>query len=174
MSPKKAEVPCVVCNSAGAQPGDYCERHLEEVHRLDHSFEHLFRLQRTFRGRDYEIYDVFLQGECGASGRIIVAETDPENLVLTVMVSEELDLNARIKEYDALKIEKTFRDKLRERIERDIIRSWYGNASACIEVFSILDRQPEHWDISAGEPDPGEEEEMGEPHPHDGNKHSVH
>jgi hypothetical protein len=174
MSRKNADVPCVVCNPAGAQPGDYCERHYEELHRLDHKFEVLFRLQRTFRGKDYEIYDVFLQGECDPSGRIIVAETDPENLVLTVMISEDLDLNAHVKEYDALKIEKTLRDKLRERIERDVIRSWYGNASACIEVFSILDRQPEHWDISAGEPDSGDEEEVTDPHPKDGGKHSIH
>jgi len=174
MSPKKADVPCVVCNPAGAQSGDYCERHYDELHRLDHRFEILFRLQRTFRGKDYEIYDLFLQGECDSSGRIIVAETDPENLVLTVMISEDLDLNARIKEYDALRIEKTVRDKLRERIERDIIHSWYGNASACIEVFSIVDRPPEHWDITAVEQDAGEEEEGTEPHPQDGGKHSIH
>ena len=174
MSAKKVDVPCVVCNPAGAQPGDYCEKHYDELHLLDHRFEILFRLQRMFRGRDYEIYDVFLQGECDPCGRVIVAEIDPENLSLTVMVSEDLDLNVRIKEYDVLKTEKTFRDKLKERIERDIIHSWYGNVSACIEVFSILDRRPEHWDIASMGSDTGEEEEAPEPNPQDGGKHLIH
>ena len=174
MFSKKADVPCMVCNPADAKPGEYCEQHHEELHRLDHKFEVLFRMQRSFRGKDYEIYEVFLQGECDPCGRIIVAETDPENLVLTVMISEDLDLNASIKEYDALKTPKTFRDKLRERIERDIIHSWYGSASACIEVFSILDRQPEHWDVTVEESEIGEDEESTEPNPQDGGKHSIH
>jgi hypothetical protein len=148
MSPKKPEVPCMVCNSAGAQPGDYCERHHEELHRLDHQYEILFRLQRSSRGKDHEIYNIFLQGDCDPCGRIMVAETDPESLMLTVLISGDLDLNARIKDYDALKTQRTYRDKLRERIEHDIIHSWYGNASACVDVFSILDRRPEHWDIT--------------------------
>jgi hypothetical protein len=171
---KKNATPCVICNATGAQPGDYCEKHQEELHRLDHQYETLFRLQRSSRGKDHEVYNVYLRGDCDPCGRIMVAETDPESLMLTVLISGNLDLNSSISDYEALKAPCTYADKLRERIENDIIRSWHGNPSACVDVFSILDRQPEHWDVVAQERSAEEDEEALEPHPPSGKKHSIH
>ncbi len=173
MTLKKAEVPCLACNPAGAEPGEYCERHSEELHRLDHRNEVLFRLQRVSRGRGHESYHIFLQGDCDPSGRVLVTETDPDNLAITVLISHDLNLDARISGYEALKIDRTYGDQLRDRIRQDVIYSWYGNARACVEVFRIGAEAPLHWDVeSRGEND--DEEEGPNPHPTQGEKHSVH
>ncbi len=173
MTAKKAEVPCVVCNPIDAEPGEYCERHSEELHRLDHQYEVLFRLQRVSRGRGHECYHIFLQGDCEPSGRVLVNETDPDNLAVTVLVSADLNLDARISGYEALKMERTYADQLQDRIRQDVVHSWYGNARACIEVFRINANPPLHWDV---EPrgDSSEDEETPDPHPALGSKHSVH
>jgi hypothetical protein len=172
MAARKSDAPCVVCNPGDADPGEYCERHGEELHRLDHQYETLFRLQRVSRGRGHESYHVFLQGDCDPSGRVLVNETDPDNLAITVLLTSDLNLEARISGYEILKIERTYADQLRDRIQQDIIHSWYGNARACVEVFRITAEPPLHWDVeSRGES--SEEEEGTRPHP-SGGKHSVH
>jgi hypothetical protein len=164
-----------VCSPGLAEPGEYCDRHREELHRLDHQYETLFRLQRVSRGRDHETHYVFLQGDCDPSGRVIVSETDPGNLSITVLVNSALALDALISGYEALKITRTYEDQLRDRIEQDIIYSWYGNARACIEVFRITPGAPLHWDVEArGSDADAEEEEDPGPHPGQGNKHFVH
>ncbi len=173
MSTKKANEPCMICSPGDAEPGEYCAEHHEELHRLDHQFETLFRLQRVSRGRGHESYHVFLQGDCDPSGRIFVNETDPDNLSITVLVSRDLNLDARLSGYEALKIERTYGDHLRDRIRQDIVHSWYGNARACIEVFRITTDLPLHWDVeSRGETE--EEEESPDSHKVQGSKHSVH
>ena len=174
MQGKKSEVPCIVCNAAEAEPGDYCDAHGEQVHRLDHQYETFFRLQRSSRGKDHETFDLFLQGNCDPCGRVMVSETDPENLMVTVLISAAVDLNARITEFASLQIERTYGDQLRERIEREIIHSWYGNARACIEIFRVAESRPQHWDVAARERTTEEEEESSEPHPTEGGKRSIH
>ena len=172
MASKKAEVPCAVCNPIEAEPGEYCETHREELHRLDHEYESLFRLQRTCRGRGHETYEIFVQGECDPRGRVLVAETDPENLAVTVLLSDDLNLDSRLAGYDALGIERTFGDHLRTKIQQEIVFSWYGNARACVEVFRITKQPPQHWDL---EPrlEPTDDESL-DPHPPTSTKHSIH
>ncbi|HYK89911.1 MAG TPA: hypothetical protein VE398_14135 [Acidobacteriota bacterium] len=173
MAADRDEVRCMVCNPGEAEQGEYCERHKEELHRLDHQYEVLFRLQRVSRGKGHESYHVFLQGDCEPSGRVLVNETDPDNLAITVLVSRDLNLDARITGYEALKIERTYGDQLRDRIRQDVIHSWYGNARACVEVFRISSDAPLHWDIDPrGEGK--EEEEASDFHAGQATKHSVH
>ena len=175
MAAKKADAPCVVCNPDNADPGEYCEQHHEELHRLDHQYETLYRLQRVSRGRGHESYYLFLQGDCDPSGRILVNETDPDNLAITVLITSDLNLDSRISDYDALKIERTYGDHLRDRIRQDIIHSWYGNARACVEVFRLAAEPPLHWDVEPrGESNNEEDEEGSPPRPPLGGKHSVH
>jgi hypothetical protein len=99
---KGAKSPCVVCNPSLAEPGEYCEKHREELHQLDHRYETIFRLQRVSRGRGHEAFELFLQGECDPCGRIVVTETDPENLAITILLTAELDLESRIQDYATL------------------------------------------------------------------------
>jgi hypothetical protein len=174
MSANKPAIPCVVCNPADAEPGELCDKHREELHRLDHQYETLFRLQRTSRGKDHETYELFLQGECDPCGRIVVTETDPENLFVTVLLSSEINLDELLGGYSQLGIEKKYGDLLRERIQREIIHSWYGNARACVDVFRITAEQPRHWDIAPRGEQAEEQEDGSEPHPPQGGKHSVH
>ncbi len=172
MAEKKAGVPCVVCNPSDAEPGEYCDTHREELHRLDHQYENLFRLQRISRGKGHEAYELYLQGECDPCGRLTVAETDPENLAIVILLSSDLDLEAHIAEYGALGIQRTFADQLRQRIQQEVVHSWYGNARACIDVFRITNNLPQHWDIDP-RAEPTDEEGL-EPHVPFGGKHSVH
>jgi hypothetical protein len=164
-----------VCNPDEARPGEYCHTHSEQLQRLDRHYETLFRVQRTSRGKDHETYNLFLRGDGDPCGRVLVTETDPENLFITVLISASINLAASIAGYDALKIERTFGDQLRDRIRQEIIYSWYGSARACIEVFQTTDDPPLHWDV-----DPtldhlaAEEEENPEPQSPQGGKHSVH
>ncbi len=172
MASKKASVPCAICNPVEAEPGDYCDAHREELHRLDHQYESLFRLQRTSRGKGHETYEVFVQGECDPRGRVLVAETDPENLSITIMLSDDLDLESRLEGYSALGIERTFGDQLRARIQQEIVFSWYGNARACVDIFRITKQPPQHWDLEPRLEQP--EEDALEPHTPSSTKHSVH
>jgi hypothetical protein len=172
MAAKKSEVPCVVCNPKEAQPGEYCEKHGEDLHRLDHQMETFFRLHRISRGKGHETYDMFLQGECDPLGRVIVSETDPENLSITVLLSDEVDLDSKISEYQDLGIEKSYGDHLKNRIQLEIVHSWYGNARACVDVFRVSQYNPQHWDID--QRIESEDDEGGIAHPSTGGKHSVH
>jgi hypothetical protein len=174
MTSKKTEVPCLVCNPVEAEPGEYCDRHREELHRLDHEYETLFRLQRISRGRGHESYNLFLQGDCDPSGRILVNETDPDNLAVTVLISADLSLDARLSGYEALKIDRTYADHLRDRIRQDIIHSWYGNARACVEVFRIPADAPLHWDVESRGEASEREEANPDPHAAPQKKHFVH
>jgi hypothetical protein len=89
-------------------------------------------------------------------------------------VKEGLDLDSPLQEYRALKIEKSYGDLLREKIENEIVRSWYGNARACIDLFRLRDTQPRHWDVAARD-DQEEDEYPEETGPCDkGGTHSVH
>ncbi len=173
MPGRKGSDPCVVCNPEGAEPGEYCSKHRDELHRLDHQYEALFRLARTSRGKDHETYNVFLQGDCDPSGRVLVTETDPENLSLTVLLSTDLDLDARITDYSRLGISRTYGDQLRDRLQKEIIHSWYGNARACIDIFQASSQQAVHWDIGPRETMPDEDEGI-EPDGSQGGSHSVH
>ena len=172
MSGKNADVPCVVCNPSAAEPGDYCETHREELHRLDHQYENLFRLQRISRGKGHEIYEIFVQGECDPCGRMMVAETDPENLSINILLSSDLDLEARIADYGAFGIEKTYADQLKARIQQEIVHSWYGNARACVDLFRLAAGAHQHWDLEA-RAETNEDEGL-ESHTPPGGKHSVH
>lgn len=172
MALRKERPPCVVCNPDHAEEGDYCGTHREELHRLDHQYEGLFRLQRTSRGKDHETYSLYLQGDCEACGRIFVTETDPENLSLTVLLSPDLDLEARIADYVRLGVVRTYADQIRERIEKEIIHSWYGNARACVDIFRAPLHNPLHWDLAPREE--YSEEENPEPPPPEEGGHSVH
>ncbi len=171
MKPKKA--PCAICDPGTAREGEYCERHHEELHRLNHQYETLFRLQRVSRGKGHESYQIYVQGDCDPTGRVLITETDPENLSITVLINMDLDLDARLSGYDALNIEKTYGDQLRERIQIDIVQSWYGNARACIEVYRVAVEMPLHWDIEALH-EGAEDDDSSELHPGPGSKHSVH
>ena len=172
MTKKNQGLPCVVCNPDEAEPGEYCDSHRDELHRLDHQFQSLFRLQRTSRGQDHESYNLYLRGECTPCGRILVTESDPEHLAITVLLSGDLNLNSTIAKYDNLKIPKTYGDQLRERIEQEIIHSWYGNARACVDVLRLTAEPPTHWDVDS-RGDQEEAEDSDSPPPQDGNP-SVH
>jgi hypothetical protein len=172
MSAKKVDVPCVVCNPAEAEPDEYCEAHREQLHRLDHQYETLFRFQRTCRGRGHEIYEIFLQGECDPRGRVLVAETDPDNLSITILLADDLDLDTRLTGYSSLGIEKSYGDYLREKLQQEVVYSWYGNARACVDIFRLSNHHPQHWDL---EPRLEQSDDDGsDPRPPAGNKHSIH
>jgi len=174
MVAKTGNVPCIVCNPENAHPEEYCELHQEQLHRLSHEWETFYRLVRASRGKDHEVYALMLRGECDLSGRILVNETDPDNLVITVLVTESLDLDAPLPDYQALKVEKSYGELLREKIENEIIRSWYGNARACLDLFRIRDLQPRHYDIEPRDND-AEGEYPEEPGSCDkGGPHSIH
>jgi hypothetical protein len=171
MKTRKSGSLCFVCNPDTAEPGQYCETHSEELHRLDHQYETLFRLQRTSRGKDHEGFHLyFMPGDCEPAGRIIVTETDPDNLLVNVMLTSDLDLDSRIADYEKLGIERTYGDQLRERIKMEIVHSWYGTARACVDIFRTTNPQAQHLDIEPR----GEEGDDSGPHPPDQGKHSVH
>jgi hypothetical protein len=175
MSARNSKTPCLVCNSPDAGPGDYCEKHREELHKLEHQFEALFRFRRSSRGKDHEAYDILLQGECEPCGRIFVSETDPDNLNLTVILAHDVDLETKLAEYEALGIRKTWGDYLKEKVQQEVIHSWYGNARACVDVFHSNIENRLHWDIAPREEESEDEDLGGEPHsPPSGGKHSVH
>ena len=170
MKSKKSGGHCVICNPENAQPEEYCETHREELHRLDHQYETLFRLQRTSRGKDHETFNIlFMPGDCEPGGRVIVTETDPENLVITVVIHSDINLDTRISDYDRLGIERTYGDQLQERIRLEIVHSWYGSARACIDVFQTTSPEPQHWDI-----EPRDEQAEDSPHSPEPGKHSIH
>ena len=171
---KKSTPPCVVCNPENAQPGEYCQTHLDQLQHLDLQCESLFRFHRVSRGKGHESYNVFLQAEIDPCGKVLVTETDMENLLITVLISEGINLGATIPEYDFFKIVRTFGDQLQLRIRQEIVHSWYGNARACIEVFRIIREQPQHWDIESLAEDYAAEEEAPDPQFPQGNKNSVH
>ena len=171
MAARKADSPCVVCNPGKAEPGQYCEAHREEVHQLDHKYETHLRLQRISRGQSHESYELFLRGECEPCGRILVSETDPDNLAITILIAAGLDLDSAIPDYALMSISKNYGDLLRGRIHEEIVHSWYGNARACVDIFRIATFQATHWDLDAR----SEQGENGpEPHPPMSGKHSVH
>jgi hypothetical protein len=171
MASKKADAPCAVCNPGKAEPGEYCSAHREEVHQLDHKYETYFRLQRVSRGQSHESYEVFLRGECDPCGRILVFETDPDNLLINILLQGELDIDSRIADYALMSIDKTIGDLLRNRVHLEIVHSWYGNARACVDIFRIGKAQPVHWDLDARS---DQREDGPEPHPPLGGKHSIH
>jgi hypothetical protein len=171
MKGRKSGTLCIACNPENAQPGQYCDAHREELHRLDHQYETVFRLQRSSRGKDHESFNLFfMPGDCEPAGRIVVTETDPENLLIMVVITSDLDLETRITDYERLGIEKNYGDQLRERIGLEIVHSWYGNARACVDVFRTNSPQPQHWDVDPRSEQP-DEEAM---HPGGSGKHSIH
>jgi hypothetical protein len=175
MGAKKSDTPCVVCNPGEAEPGEYCEGHEEDLHRLEHKYETLFRFRRVSRGKDCEVYELFLQGECDPCGRILVAEVDPESLAITVITGDNLDLSTRLQDYGSLGIERTYGDCLRDRIRHEVVHSWYGSMRACVDFFTAASPAPEHWDVPRRGED-NEEEDPDSPGPRrsEGGKHSVH
>jgi len=165
----------MVCNPDNAEPGDYCPMHLDQLEHLDLQCENLFRFQRVSRGKGHECYNVFLQGDADPCGKVLATETDLENLFITVLISENINLETTIAEYNFFKIVRTFGDQLQIRIRQEIVHSWYGNARACIEVYRIIPEQPQHWDIeSRADYAAAAEEEITDPHFPQGNKNSVH
>ena len=171
MKMKKHSTVCVICNPEEAEPGQYCETHREQLHRLDHEYETLFRLQRSSRGKDHESFNIFfMPGDCEPVGRINVTETDPDNLLITVVITSDIDLETRISGYDRLGIERNYGDHLRERIQLEIVHSWYGSARACVDVFRSTSAEPQHWDIEPRSAQTGEEG----PHSPEPGKHSIH
>jgi len=172
MPGNKGRVLCRVCNPEGAGSGDYCEEHREEIHRLDHQYDSIFRLQRTSRGKDHESYQVFFQNDCDPCGRILATETDPENLSVTVILTHEIDVEALLPDYASLSVQRTIGDKLRDLIKREIIHSWYGNARACVDIFRTPDETPIHWDVDPR--DAQTDDDAGDVEPGEGTKHSIH
>ncbi len=174
MAAKNSRVPCMICSPAGAQEGDYCERHRDELHNLEHQYEGLFRLQRTTRGKDHEAYDIYMQSQCGPCGRILLQETDPDSLSITVLLADDVKLDTELPEYEALGIRRTWGDLLQIKIGQDLIHSWYGNARACVELFQTDFGNQKHWDVESRDQGMDEEEdEAPDPHFH-GGKHSIH
>lgn len=172
---KKSNPPCVVCNPENAQLGEYCPTHFDQLQHLDLQCEALFRFQRVSRGKGHETYNIFVQGDIDPCGKVLATETDIENLFITVLVSDDINLESTITEYDFFKMVRTFGDQLQLRIRQEIVHSWYGNARACIEVFRIFPEQPQHWDIeSRTDYSAATEEDTPEPHFPQGNKNSVH
>lgn len=115
-----------------------------------------------------------MQGDIDPCGKVLATETDLENLLITILISDGINLEATIPEYDFFKIVRTFGDQLQLRIRQEIVYSWYGNARACIEVFRIIPEQPQHWDIESRAEDFAAEEEVPDPHFPQGNKNSIH
>jgi len=164
-----------VCNPDKAQKGEYCPTHFDQLQHLDLQCESLFRFQRVSRGKGHETYNIFLQGDVDPCGKVLATESDLENLLITILISEDINLEATITEYDFFKIVRTFGDQLQLRIRQEIVHSWYGNARACIEVFRIIPGHPQHWDIeSRTDFEAAAEEESSDPHFPQGNKSSVH
>jgi len=175
MSAKKIDPLCAVCNPGKASPGEYCDEHREALHKLEHHYESLVRLRRTVRGKDHETYEILLQGECEPCGRVLVSESVPDNLVMTLILDHDVNLESPLPEYQELGIQRTWGDYLRDKIEEEIVQCWYGNARACIDVFHSNIESRQHWDIEAH----GDESEDGDygPDPHGspgGGRHSVH
>jgi hypothetical protein len=174
MSIKNGDPSCAICNPAGAPAGEYCDKHREELHKLEHQYEAFVRLRRTSRGRDHEAYDILLQGECEPCGRILVSETVPDNLVMTVLLAHDINLETTLPEYEALGIRRTWGDYLRDKIQQEIIHCWYGNARACVDVFHSNIETRQHWDLESREEDSEEGEFGPDPHAPGGGKHSIH
>ncbi|MBN2243787.1 MAG: hypothetical protein JW793_13965 [Acidobacteria bacterium] len=171
---KRPDPPCMVCNPDFAKPGDYCPLHLNQLEHLDLQCESLFRFQRISRGSGHESYNIFLQNDADPCGRVLVAETDLENLFITILISENVNLDTTIPEYEFFKIVRTFGEQLQIRIRQEIVYSWYGNARACIEVYRIIPEQPQHWDIESRADYAAAEDEIPDPHFPQGNKNSIH
>lgn len=171
---KLSTPPCIVCNPDNAQPGEYCQTHFDQLQHLNLQCETLFRFQRVSRGKGHETYNIFMQGDIDPCGKVLATETDLENLLITILISDGINLEATIPEYDFFKIVRTFGDQLQLRIRQEIVYSWYGNARACIEVFRIIPEQPQHWDIESRAEDFAAEEEVPDPHFPQGNKNSIH
>jgi hypothetical protein len=175
MGLKNSKPPCLLCNPIGAQEGELCDQHRKELHDLEHRYEGQFRLKRTARGKDHETYDIFLQSQCEPCGRVFLQETDPDNLVVTLLVAEDLQLDTVLPEYDALGMRRTWGDLLRDKVGQELIYSWYGNARACVELFLTDFGKQEHWDVEPRDPVTDEDPEApADPHSHGGGKHSVH
>jgi hypothetical protein len=174
MTAKDSKSSCVICNPDGGQEGEYCEPHQEELHRLEHHYEGFFRLQRGARGKDHEAYDIYMQSQCEPCGRVLLQETDPDNLAITVLLVEEVKLDTGLPEYEALGIRRTWGDLLRIKISQELVQSWYGNARACIDLFHANLGNQLHWDVEPRNSTMDEDEDAPpEPHSH-GGKHSVH
>jgi hypothetical protein len=175
MTAKNSKSSCIICNRTGGQEGEYCERHQEELHRLEHKYESLFRLQRGARGKDHEAYDIYMQSQCDPCGRVLLQETDLDNLAITVLLAEEVNLDTGLPEYEALGIRQTWGDLLRAKISQELVQSWYGNARACIDLFHTNFGEQLHWDVEPRNPATDDDEDAPpEPHSHSGGKHSVH
>jgi hypothetical protein len=175
MRGKKSESPCMICRPLEAQDGEYCEKHREELHDLEHRYEGQFRLKRAARGKDHETYDIFMAAECDPCGRVVIQETDPEQLSVTLLISQALKLDAVLPEYDTLGIHKTLGDLLRDRISLELIHSWYGNARACVDIFLTDFATQQHWDVEPRNPEPEDGPETpADPNSPGGGRHSVH
>ena len=175
MTAKNSNSPCMICNPAGAQEGEYCERHQEELHRLEHRYEGLFRLQRGARGKDHEAYEIHVQSQCNPCGRLLLQETDPDNLAITVLLAEDVKLDTELPEYEALGIHRTWGDLLRVKISQELVQSWYGNARACVDLFHTNFGSQLHWDVEPPDSEvEGDENAPPEPHSHGGGRHSIH
>jgi hypothetical protein len=173
MKPKTEKPPCRICNPDRAEDHVYCEKHQEELHQLEHRYDGFFRFQRAARGKDHEVHDLYLESQCDPCGRILLQETDPENLAVTVLLADDIHLDALLPEYDALGIRLTWGDLLRSRISLDLVQGWYGNAHACVDVFRIDFESRVHWDLDPADEDMEEDPGSYEPHSH-GEKGSVH
>jgi hypothetical protein len=175
MTAKSSKSSCMICNPTGAQEGDYCERHQEELHRLEHLYEGMFRLQRGARGKDHEAYDIYMQSQCNPCGRVLLQETDPDNLAITVLLAEDVNLDTGLPEYEALGIHRTWGDLLHIKISQELVQSWYGNARACVDLFHTNFGNQLHWDMEPPDSMMDEDENAPpEPHSHGGGKHSIH
>ena len=115
----RSDPPCIVCNPDHAREGEYCQTHLDQLQHLDLQCESLFRFQRISRGKGHESYNVFLQGDIEPCGKVLATETDLENLFITVLISDNINLEATIAEYDFFKIVRTFGNQLQLRIQQE-------------------------------------------------------
>jgi hypothetical protein len=175
MASKNSKSSCSICNPVGGESGEYCERHQEELHQLEHRYEGLFRLQRGARGKDHEAYDIYLQSQCDPCGRVLLQETDPDNLAITVLLAEDVKLDTTLPEYETLGIRRTWGDLLRIKISQELVQSWYGNARACIDIFHANFGSHLHWDVDAPDSMMDEDEDAPpDPHSHGGGKHLIH
>ncbi len=175
MTPKENKTSCMICNPGGSQEGEYCERHQEELHLLEHRYEGLFRLQRGARGKDHEVYDIYMQSQCEPCGRVLLQETDPDNLAVTVLLAEEVSLDTGLPEYKSLGIRRTWGDLLRAKISQDLVQGWYGNMRACIDVFQTNFGSQLHWDVEPPDATTDEDDDgPPDPHTHGGGKHLIH
>jgi hypothetical protein len=174
MSGKKRVSSCPVCNPDSAT-GEYCDEHREELHKLEHLYESFMHLRRTSRGKDHEAFDVLMQGECEPFGRILVSETIPDNLSMTMILAHDLDLETPLPGYEKLGLRRTWGDYLRDKIQQEIVHCWYGNARACLDVFPCKLEDRQHWDLESREEESEEEEFEADLHgPTGGGRHSIH